>query len=893
MGAVSELRRKLRGWWHRDALDAELREELRTHLEMKAADVEGPKAARLAFGNPAMILEDARNEWGFPRLETLWQDLQYGARMLVRAPGFTAVALLSLAVGIGANTAMFSLVDRMLIRKLPVREPDRLVVVSASRGRGVSTTSSFADFVDYRDRNEVFDGLVATFQRAFTLSENGQAERIQGLVVSGNYFSVLGVDAALGRGFLPEEDKTAGTHPVVVLGYGLWQRRFGGDASVVGKRISLNSYPFTVVGVAPAAFKGTVAGGAPDVYVPLLMFGQVVSSPIDVLFGPRNRLSGWLQLLGRLKPGVTREQAAAGMTVLGSQIARAHPSLDPALRAEPKFLIEDGSRGHANLVRDIRFPLQMLMATVGLILLIACANIASLLLVRAGARQKEMAIRLATGASRMRLVRQLLTESVLLSALGAAAGLALAASISGGMTSFTPPNNNAFSSLTLDNRLDMRVLGFTFAISMVTGLLCGLAPALVVARPDLVPALRDAVAVSGQRRRHLNLRNLLVAGQVALSVMVLVGAGLCVRSLRNLNAIDTGFDPARVLVMSVDVGLSGYNRERGLQFYSELLERTERLPGVEAVSLATQIALGDGFGATMRGEGYTPEPGEDLSCDFNQIGPGYFDVMKIPVVEGREFGQSDTANMPAVAIINQTAARRFWPGLSAIGRRVIVGRPPFEQARVVVGVVKDSKYRRLTEEVRPAVFTSFFQSYRGDMTLHVRSAGDPATALAAVRREIQALDASLPIYNTRTLEEQKTSSLYTSRLAAALLTAFGLLALSLAAVGLYGVMAYTVSRRRHEIGIRLALGAQGRQVRRVVMAEGTAVVLAGLVIGLAGALAGTRLIDGLLFGVRPNDPMAFAAATLLLALVGLLAAYLPARHASRTDPLRAIRQSIA
>jgi macrolide transport system ATP-binding/permease protein len=892
---LSALWRKLEGWWRRDAIDEELREELRTHLEMKAADVGSANAARQAFGNPALILEDARSAWGWPRLETFLQDLQYGSRMLLKAPGFTAVAVISLGTGIGANTAIFSLVDKVLIKKLPVEEPDRLVVVGASRGQGVSTTSNFPDFVDYRDRNEVFDGLVAYMQRGLTLNEGGKAERVQGLIVSGNYFTALRVQLALGRGFLPEEDETASTHAVVVIGYGLWQRRFGGDPGIVGKSLSLNATPFTVVGIAPSMFEGTVAGSAPDVYVPIMMMGQISTSPFDrsnLLSGPRSRtLSGWLQILGRLKPGVSREQAAAAMSTLGGQIARAYPNADGSPRVEPKFLIEDGSRGHTNLLRDLRLPLQMLMATVGLVLLIACANVANLLLARAGTRQKEIAIRLATGAGRMRLIRQLLTESMLLSAFGGAAGLALAASISGLVVSFTPPNNNAFSFVTLDNRLDMRVLGFTLAISMATGILFGLAPALVASRQDLVSALRDGSTVFGKKMRHLNLRNLLVAGQVAVSVIVLVGAGLCVRSLRNLYAIDAGFDPAKVLVMSVDVSVSGYNRERGLQFYSELIERVQRLPGTEAVSLATQIALGDGFGALMRAESYAPQPGEDMSADFNQIAPGYFRVMKIPLLDGRDFGQSDTTGMPLVAIVNQTAARRFWPDQSAIGRRVIVGRPPDEQAKVVVGVVKDSKYRRLTEEVRPAVFIPFLQRYRGDMTLHVRTTGEPTTMLAAVRREVQALDASLPLYNIRTLEEQKTSSLYTSRLAATLLTMFGLLALLLAGVGLYGVMAYTVNRRRHEIGIRLALGAQGHQVRRLVMVEGTTVVMVGLVVGLGAALAGTRLVEGFLFGVKPNDPVAFAIAALLLALVALLGTYLPARYASRTDPLLAIRQS--
>ncbi len=887
---MTDFWRRLNGWWRRDAIDAELQEEIRTHLEMKAADLGGPRPARQGFGNPALVLEDARNVWGWPRLEAFGQDLRYGTRLLLRAPGFTAVAVVSLAIGIGANTAIFSLVDKVLIRKLPVEEPDRLVVVSATRGQGISTTSSFADFVDYRDRNEVFEGLVATFQRALTLSDGGQAERIQGLIVSGNYFSVLGVRPAHGRGFLPEEDETASTHPVVVIGYGLWQRRFGADPGLVGRTVSLNAYPYTVVGIAPPGFNGTVAGSAPDAFVPLMMMGRIATSPVDLLFGPRDRLSGWLQLLGRLKPDSTREQAAAAMTLLGSQIVRAHPNLDPNLRVEPKFVIEDGSRGHTTLLRDIRFPLQMLMAIVGLILLIACANVANLLLARARTRQKEIAVRLAIGAGRMRLIRQLLTESLLLSTLGGAAGLALAASISGVIVGFTPPNNNAFSSLTLDDQLDLRVLAFTLAISVLTGILFGLAPALVASRPDLVSALRDEATVFGKKLRHLNLRNLLVVGQVAVSVIVLVGAGLCVRSLRNLSAIDTGFDPAKVLVMSVDVGLSGYNRERGLQFYSDLLERVQRLSGVEAVSLATQIALGDGFGATMRADGYAPRPGEDLGSDFNQIGPDYFGVMQIPLLEGREFGPTDTTTTLPVAIINQTAARRFWPGQSALGRRVIIGRPPYDSTRVVVGVVKDSKYRRLTEEVRPAVFTPFFQSYRGDMTLHVRTTGEPAAMLAAVRREVQALDRSLPLYNTRTLEEQKTRSLYTSRLAAALLTTFGLLALLLAAVGLYGVMAYAVKRRMHEIGIRMALGAQGSDVRRLVMVEGTAIMTIGLLLGLGGALAGTRLVGSFLYGVRPNDPIAFAGAAVLLATVTLLATYLPARHASRIDPLLAIRQ---
>ena len=887
---MTGLWRKLNAWRRREVLEAELQEEIQAHLEMKAADLGDPNAARRQFGSTALVFEDARSAWRWPGLEALWQDLRYGSRMLLKAPGFTTVAVLSLALGIGVNTAIFSLVDKVLIRKLPVEEPDRLVVVSASRREGVSTTSNYPDFADYRERNEVFEGLVCYYQRAFTLSEGGQSERIQGMIVSGNYFTTLHVRPALGRDFLPEEDKTPGAHPVVVLSYGLWQRRFGADPSLVGKAVNLNGHRFTVVGIAPSEFSGTIAGSRPDVYVPIMMLGQLLpSSNPDLLFGPRSRSSGWLYLLGRIKPGVSREHAATAMTALGGQIARAHPNADGSPRVEPKFLVEDGSRGHTNLLRDLRSPLQMLMATVGLILLIACANVANLLLARAGTRQKEIAIRLATGAGRMRLIRQLLTESVLLSTLGGVGGLVLAASISSFIVSFTPPNNAAFSSLTLDNRLDLRVLGFTLAISLLTGILFGLAPALSASRPNLGPALKEEAIAFGNRSRRLNLRNFLVVGQVALSLIVLVVASLCIRSLRNLQTIDTGFDPAKVLVMSVDVTLNGYSRERGLQFYSQLLERVRRVRGVEAASLATQIALGDGFGAVMRAEGYVPQPGEDISSDFNQIGPDYFRTMKIPLLEGRDFGQSDTSDRPPVAIINETAARRFWPGQSPVGRRVIVGRPPDEQAREIVAVVKDSKYRKLTEEVRPAVFTPFLQRYRGDMTLHVRTAGEPATMLAAVRREVQALDASLPIYNVKTLEEQKSNSLYASRLAAFLLTIFGLLALSLAAVGLYGVMTYAVARRRREIGIRLALGAQGYEVRRLIMVEGSAMVAIGLALGLAGALVATRLVESFLYGVMPNDPIAFGGAALLLLLVALLANYLPSRQASRTDPISAIK----
>jgi putative ABC transport system permease protein len=531
--------------------------------------------------------------------------------------------------------------------------------------------------------------------------------------------------------------------------------------------------------------------------------------------------------------------------------------------------------------------LQMLMATVGLILLIACANVANLLLARAAGRASEIAVRLAVGAGRARLIRQLLTESLLLSTLGGVGGLALAASISGLVISYTPPNN--FSTLTLDNRLDLRALGFTLAISLVTGILFGLAPALSASRPDLVSALKDETGLLGKRVSRLSLRSLLVVGQVALSVIVLVGAGLLIRSLQKLQAIDAGFDPAKVLVMSADVSLSGYDKERGLRFFPELLERVKLLRGVEAASLAAQVPLGVAISSLLKAEGYTPKPGEDLSSDFNIIGPDYFRTMKIPLLHGREFVPSDTTTAPQVAIINETAARSFWPDQNPVGRRLTLGRAPDEEVREIVGVVKDSKYRRLNDESRPTAYVPFAQDYRANMALHVRTSGEPGAMLAAVRREVQALDASLPLYNVKTLEEQKSNSLYTSRMAATLLTVFGLLALGLAALGLYGVMAHAVNRRTRELGIRIALGAQAGDVLKLILMQGLMLALIGVGIGLLAAFALTHWIESLLFGVRPTDPLTFTAIAVGLTLVALVACWIPARRATKVDPLTALR----
>ncbi len=811
----------------------------------------------------------------------MFQDLRFGVRILFKHKAMTTVAVLSLSLGIGANTAIFSLVDRLLVRPLPVDEPERLVTFNKGAPPDLFAKFTYSDYADYRDLNDVFDGLVCFAETAMNLSERGQTERVHGLRVSGNYFSALRVAPALGRGFLPEEERAPDAHPVAVLSYGLWQRRFGADPAVVGRDVTLNGQGYTVVGVAPAEFTGTIRGAAPDLYVPI----KSVNS--------RNHY--WLLLMGRLKPGVSREQAAAAMNVLGPQIARQYPRPDGSPRNEPPFLLEDGSQGHTYLLLKLSFPLKLLMGIVALVLLIACANVANLLLARAAARRKEIAIRMAIGAGRGRLVRQLLTESLLLAALGGGAGLWLAGPIGKLLAGFTPPIGRGYTTpLSLEGGLDARVLVFTFCVSLLAGVIFGLAPALGASRTSLVAALKDG-ADSGTGLRRFNPRKLLVVAQVSLSFLVLIGAGLCVRSLQKLQAIDAGFDPARTVVMSFDLSPSGYDEARGQLFYQQLVERVTGLPGVESASLAHLTPLSDDLlQRTTAIEGYKPPPGEkSIAFFYNVVGPRYFETLRTPLVSGRDFTPQDRAGAPQVVIINETLARRYFPDGDALGKRLIFGAYssspiPLQQLEIV-GVVKDSKYLDLTEQTRRMMFLPLAQSYRPEMRLHVRTAQDPTAMVAAIRRETQKLDASLPVYNIKTLEEQKDRSLYTARLAATLLSVFGGLALLLASIGLYGVMAYTVGQRRREIGVRLALGAQQGDVFRLVIKEGMALVAAGTALGLTGAIAGTRLLTTFLYGVEPTDAATFIGIALLLAVVALLANYLPARRASRVDPITALR----
>lgn len=832
-------------------------------------------------------------------METLWQDLRYGFRVLRASPGFTAVAVLSLALGIGANTSIFTVVNAALLRPLPVNEPDRLVFAFNGTQANPYSTSGYLDYLEYRDKNEVFSDLVTYSSITVSARADDQSDLISGLIVSGNFFDVLGLRAALGRTFTPEEDTTPNTHPVVVISHGLWERRFGGDPQVIGQQIALNGHAFTVVGVTPAGFNGPEILESNDIYVPIMM--QALVRP------PRGGFSGdmspdllsrrgnrWLKMIGRLKPGVSFEQAQAGMTTIAAGLAQAYPdsnrntigTLFPVSKIDPQ--------GYPQLLSVAG----LLLAVVGIVLLIACANVANLLLARASARRREIAVRLAMGASRSRLVRQLLTESLLISLAGGVASLLLALWTIDVLKSATPPDG--IFSFTLDYRLDGRVLAFTFALSLATGVIFGLAPALQASRPDLVPALKNEALAGVQGHRRFNLRNALVVAQVALSLVLLIGAGLFLRSLNNAQAIDPGFAADKILDAQLNINLLRYTKAQGQQFYGQVIERIEALPGVESASLARIVPMSGGgrnSGFLIHGQ-QRPDnvnrsermglPDNASAVNSNVVGLNYFSTMGIPLLEGRDFSAQDNENAPLAVIINEALARRYFAGEDALGKRVSFrgANGPWSE---IVGVVRDSKYRTLGESPRPTAYMPLAQNHETGMTLHVRTASNPLSVAATVRREVQALDPNLAVTNLQSLSDVVAASLFAARMGAALLAVFGFLALLLAAIGLYGVMSYAVSRRTREIGIRMALGAGTGNVLRLVLKEGLMLVGGGVAAGLIVAAAATRLLASFLYGVSPLDAATFAAIPLVLALVALLASYLPARRAAKVDPMIALR----
>ena len=813
-------------------------------------------------------------------MSTLMQDLRYGLRLLVKNPGFTSVAILSLALGIGANTAIFSLVNAVLLRPLPVEKPDELAMVLTARSEGTNSNFSYAVYSDLRDQNDVFQGLMAHSPISVILSDGRPTERVKGEIVTGNYFSLLGVKAALGRTFGPEEDRTLSASPVVILSHGLWQRQFGGDPGVLGEAISINDHRFTVLGIAPRGFAGQSLGEVADLWVPMMMQPEIEPGIPNI----NSRGVSWLYVTGRVKPGLTLEQANAGLDALFQQLKQVNPRPD-----DLHTVLRPGRQGQSELPKAMSGPLALLMGAVGLILLIACANIANLLLARASVRRKEVAVRLALGASRARMVRQLLTESVLLAVVGGIAGLFFAFMTSDLILAYIPTDRAA--PVELDVSPDGRVLAFTLLLSLVTGIICGLAPAFQASKPDLVPALKDELLAVGRGYRRFGLRNLLVISQIAISLVLLIGAGLLLRTIQKLRGQDMGFSARTedVLLLSVELGQPKYDETRGQEFYRLAADRLGALPGVRSASwaLVPPVNLG-GRRSTVFIRDYHPLQEEGMELNNNVVGLNYFATLGIPMVTGRDFSDQDRVGSPRVVVINETMARRYWPDQDVLGKHLSLNaeQGPFLE---IIGVARDGKYRSMREAPRPSFYLPLLQNFSPMMTLHLNTTSEPKALIAAIRREVQALDKDLPVFDAKTLSEQLDIAMAQERMTASLSTMLGLLALVLAATGVYGVIAYAVSRRVREIGVRMALGAKPRDVLTQVLSESLIVIFTGIALGLVAASYATPLLASLLYGISATDPITFLSVALMLIVVALIASYVPARRAAKVDPMVALR----
>jgi putative ABC transport system permease protein len=831
------------------------------------------------------------------QMAILWQDLRYGIRMLMKRPGLTLIAVLSLALGIGANTSIFSIVNALFLRQLPVTEPNRLMFVFSGTRNSPWSTVSYPNYVDYRDRNEVFSGLAAYGTITVSLSGDERPDLVNGAIVAGNYFETLGARAALGRAISLEDDKTPNAHSVAVISHRLWQNRFGGNRSVVGQEIALNGHRFTIIGVTPAGFEGAEILERCDVYAPMMM-QAVVRPPRGGFSGGMNpdllfqRGPAWMRMIGRLKPGVSMEQAQAGISTLASQLEKAYPNENEGRIATLFPVSKIDPRGYTPLLTAAT----LLMSVVGMVLLIACANVANLLLARASARRKEIAVRLAMGASRLRLIRQLLTESVLLALVGGLAGLLIAVWTIDVLKTTAPPVG--IFSFNLDFSIDGRVLSFTLALSLLTGIIFGLAPALQASRPDLLPSLKDESYSPVQARRRFTMRNLLVIAQVALSLVLLIGAGLFLRSLREIQIAHPGFDADNVLTTSLRINLLRYTKPQAREFYRQVTERIESIPGVESASLARITPIsGEGRRGSFILEGQNEweinerrnrEDSDLQTVRMNVVSPKYFQTMGIALLRGRDFTAQDDEGSPSVVVINESFARQYFANQEPLGRRLRFGgsNAPWSE---VIGLARDSKYRSLSEDFGPIAYQPVAQNHETGMTLHVRAAGDPLGVAEAVRREVNALEKNLPLSDLQPMSALVASSLYPARMGAVLIGVFGLLALLLAAVGLYGVMSYAVSQRTREIGMRMALGARASDVLKLVVKEAMTLVVIGMAIGWGLSAALSRLIVSFLVGVSAMDAVTFAAIPVVLALVALLASYLPARRAMKVDPMVALR----
>jgi predicted permease len=830
---------------------------------------------------------------------TSGSDLRLAFRSLRRSPLFSIVAILSLALGIGANTAIFTLIDQVLLRKLPVKNPEELVMLY-QRGSHMGSNMgprmhSYPMYQDFQQRAEPLAEVLCRRLVGVSVSIDNRTERLEAEVVSGNYFSMLGVGPALGRVFnSQEDDQSFMAHPTVVLSYDYWVSRFARDRAVVGKKILVNDHPMTIVGVSAEGFAGFDPAQAPQIRVPVLM--KPVMMPEWTWLRPDDRRARWVQVFGRLKPGYTVESAKAPLQGLFTQI-RTHEMTLPAAKdwsayARDQFmkgemLVESAAIGYSWLRNDFSTALVVLMCMVGLVLLIACANVANLLIARGLMRQRELAVRLSLGASRMRLVRQLLVESLVLSFAGAAAGLGIAFVLTRALISFVPSEGQQ---LLIRPEPDLRILGFTFALTLVTGIVFGLLPALRASRPDPWTTLKDTVGSIAGGTGSLFLRKGLVVAQVALSVLLLFGAGLFVRSLQNLRTTETGVTALDNLVaFQLSPALSGYNSPRAVAFYQQLLERLNSAPGVKSAAMAgVPILSGNEWDSYMSVEGHRAADGENMQAYMNSLSPGYFSTMNIPILEGRDFTRMDYKPNANVAIVNRKFAEHFFKGKSAIGKRLGNGGGPSVKLTIeIIGVVENSLYEGPREGVRRQVFVPHFGA--SSSAFYVRATTGVSSVYGIVRNEVKQLDAAMPVYGLKTLSRQLDETLLTDRLIAMLSAGFGLLATVLASVGLYGVMAFVVARRKKELGIRLALGAQPGFVIWMVMREVLLLLAIGLIVGIPAAMGLGRYVSSQLYNIEPRDPFIAGATIAVLTIVSVAAGLIPAHRASRIDPILALR----
>lgn len=814
-------------------------------------------------------------------MSTLIADISYSVRSLLKNPGLTLAAILSLGLGIGANTTIFTWVQAVLFRPIPMAaDPGSVRILAMENREGASRSWSYPNYKDFRDRATMVD-VVAQDDLTYNVAVDGTAERAWGGLVSGNYFQVLGVPAVAGRIFTAADDVTPGGHPFAVISYGFWQQRFAGDPAVIGKQVTINNTPITIVGVTPEGFIGAFGGIAASVFVPMAMQREMMGGDRLNLRG-----NGWFQLLARLKPGVSDAQAQAEATTIMSQLEQEYKNFNEGRRLRV-LQTWDAPFGAATVLKPV---LTVLTVLVALVLVIACANVANLLLSKAVSRRREIALRLSLGASRMRLIRQLLTESLLLALAAGVTGVVMAYWTMDVIMAFVPPVDMPFD---LGLRMDGTTLMFALVVSLITGLVFGLAPALQASGSQTMHALKEEGRSGGGGRSTGRLRSALVVAQVAVCLVLLVGASLFLRSFIAAQSLSPGFDPNGVVTASMDMFPSGYTGDRLREFQRRTMETMTALPRVQSAAFGSRLPLGmsgnNSMGVTI--DGYVPRENEEVVISYSTVGPRYFETLSIPIRQGREYADTDTPDSPNVVVINEAMARRYWKDGNAMGGRIRIAN---QNVVEVVGIVADSKYGSINERPLPQMFLSLARYPISTLRMFVKASGDPATMVAETRNALRSIDAGLPIYDARTMNEHMQVAVFAQRMAANLLGAMGILALLLAAIGLYGVMAYAVSQRTQELGIRLALGASPGSLLGMIVGQGMRLTTIGLVIGLAlafGAFGSIGAVRTLLPGISPLDPVTYLAVPLMLGLIALLASWIPGRRAGKVDPLAALRTS--